>query len=260
VAEPRRLTERRGWAFALVVGIIKPLLLVYTRPTWTNGDRIPSYGGAVLAANHVSHLDPLTFAHFVYDQGRLPRYLAKAALFDVFFVGTILRSTGQIPVQRLSSEASHAFSAAVAAVESGRIVVVYPEGTLTRQPQLWPMVGKTGAARIALSSGVPVIPVAQWGAQDVLYPYAKWPRLLPRKRVYAKAGEPVPLDDLREAQVTPEVLREATDRIMEAITSLLEDIRGEQAPTERFDPRKAGVRLTGNPRADEVRRWRRRTR
>ncbi|MDX6325578.1 MAG: hypothetical protein QOK15_1932 [Nocardioidaceae bacterium] len=254
------MTERRGWAFALVIGIVKPLLLVFTHRTWLNGERIPSYGGAVVAANHTSHLDPLTFAHFLCDQGRLPRYLAKAVLFDVFFVGTILRSTGQIPVHRLSRDASRAFSAAVDAVEQGRIVVVYPEGTLTREPDLWPMVGKTGAARIALSSGVPVIPVAQWGAQDILYPYAKRPRLLPRKHIVANAGEPVPLDDLRAAPVTPEVLREATDRIMDAITSLLEEIRDEKAPAERFDPRQAGVRLTGNPHADASRRRRRRGR
>lgn len=258
MAEPRRLTERRGWAFALVVGIVKPLLLLFTRRTWLGGEHIPSYGGAVVAANHTSHLDPLTFAHFLYDQGRLPRYLAKAGLFDVLLVGTILRSTGQIPVHRMSTDASHAFSSAVEAVGKGRVVVVYPEGTLTRQPDLWPMVGKTGAARIALSSGVPVIPVAQWGAQEILYPYAKRPRLLPRKHIYAKAGPPVGLDDLREAAITPDVLREATDRIMDAITSLLEDIRGEQAPAERFDPRRAGVRLTGNPHT--AKRRRRRTR
>ena len=104
----------------------------------------PRRGGAVLVANHASHLDPLTFAHFVHEQGRVPRYLAKAALFDVFFAGWVLRSSGQIPVHRLSSDASRAFDAAVAAVREGKLVVVYPEGTLTRDPDLWPMVGKTG--------------------------------------------------------------------------------------------------------------------
>lgn len=260
MAERRRLTEHGGWAWALAIAIVKPLLLAFTRRTWIDGRQIPSYGGAVVAANHTSHLDPLTFAHFLYDQGRLPRYLAKAALFDVFFVGTILRSTGQIPVRRMSADASHAFSSAVEAVGKGRLVVVYPEGTLTRQPELWPMVGKTGAARIALSSGVPVIPVAQWGAQEILYPYAKRPRLLPRKRIYAKAGAPVDLDDLRGGPINPDTLHEATDRIMDAITALLEDIRGEKAPAERFDPRVAGVRLTGNPHAGGARHRRRRTR
>jgi 1-acyl-sn-glycerol-3-phosphate acyltransferase len=239
--------ERRSWAWVLAVAIVKPLLLLFTRHTWVDGMKIPAEGGVVIAANHASHLDPLTFAHVVYDHGRLPRYLAKAALFDVFFVGTVLRSTGQIPVFRLSADATRAFSAAVEAVGRGQAVVVYPEGTLTRQPDLWPMAGKTGAARIALASGVPVVPVAQWGAHEILYPYARWPRLLPPKRVYAKVGDPVDLDDLRGQEITPQVLRIATDRIMDAITELLEDIRGEEAPAERYDARRTGVRQIGNP-------------
>jgi 1-acyl-sn-glycerol-3-phosphate acyltransferase len=241
------MRERRGWAFALGVAVLKPLLLAFTRHEWTDGDKIPAEGGAVLAANHVSHVDPATFAHLVYDHGRLPRFLAKAELFDVPVAGRIITSMGQIPVRRLTTDASLAFSAAVNAVEEGKIVIVYPEGTITRQADLWPMVGKTGAARIALTAGVPLIPVAQWGAQDILWPYAKRPRLVPPKRVYAKVGDPVDLDDLRGLPLTPEVLRLATDRTMTAITLLLEDIRGEQAPSERYDPRKKGVREIGNP-------------
>jgi 1-acyl-sn-glycerol-3-phosphate acyltransferase len=254
------MQERRGWAWLLAIGIVKPLLLTFTRHRWIDGEKLPAEGGAVVAANHVSHLDPLTFAHVIHDHGRLPRYLAKAALFDVFFVGRILRATAQIPVYRMSADATRAFSAAVEAVGRGQLVVVYPEGTLTRQPDLWPMTGRTGAAHIGLVSGVPVIPVAQWGAQEILYPYASRPRLLPRKTVHAKVGDPVDLDDLRGKEITPAVLHEATERIMDAITALLEDIRGETAPPERFDPRRAGVRLTGNPHARERHRPRRKTR
>jgi 1-acyl-sn-glycerol-3-phosphate acyltransferase len=249
VTKPRTMQEPRGWAWVLVIAIVKPLLVAFTRHHWVDGEKLPAEGGVVVAANHVSHIDPLTFAHLLHDHGRLPRYLAKAVLFDVFFVGRVLRATGQIPVLRLTPDATRAFSAAVEAVGRGRMVVVYPEGTLTRQQDLWPMTGRTGAARIALAADVPVIPVAQWGAQDILYPYARRPRLFPRKTVHAKVGDPVDLDDLRSKETTPEVLREATDRIMDAITSLLEDIRGEKAPPERFDPRVAGVRLTGNPHA-----------
>ena len=248
MGKPRRMRERRGWGFAVAVAIVKPVLLLLTRHRWIGGDKIPAEGGAVLVANHVSHVDPLTFAHLVYDHGRLPRYLAKAGLFDVFFVGAVLRNTGQIPVYRQSADAAKAFSAAVDAVRRGRLVVVYPEGTLTRQPELWPMVGKTGAARIALTSDVPVIPVAQWGAQEILYPYAKRPKLFPRHTVHAKVGDSVDLDDLRALPTSPENLRIATDRIMDAITELLADIRQEEPPAERFDPRKAGVRETGDPR------------
>ena len=247
MAKPRRMRERRGWAFSLGVAILKPLLLLFTRPQWTDGHKIPAEGGAVIAANHVSHVDPATFAHFIYDHGRLPRFLAKAELFDVPVAGRIITAMGQIPVRRLSADASLAFSSAGEAVEQGKLVIVYPEGTITRQTELWPMVGKTGAARIALTAGVPLVPVAQWGAQELLWPYAKRPRLLPPKRVYAKAGDPVDLDDLRGLPLTPEVLRLATDRTMDAITLLLEDLRGETAPSERYDPRKKGVRPIGNP-------------
>src|SRR3954468_13745387 len=252
--------ERRGWAFTLCVAILKPLLLLLTKRDWIGGENIPAKGGAVIAANHASHIDPLTFAHFIWDHGRLPRYLAKAGLWDVRVLGAIMRDTGQIPVYRASTDASKAFSAAVEAVKSGKIVIVYPEGTLTRQAELWPMVGKTGAARIALAADVPVIPVAQWGAQEILYPYAKRPHLLPPKLVHARAGDPVDLEDLRRLEPTPEVLHRATERIMDAITALLEEIRGETAPRERFDPRRAGVRLTGNPRPQDTHRPRRRTR
>lgn len=261
MSKPRRMAERRGFAWALAISIVKPVLLATTRHEWVDGEKIPAAGGAVVAANHVSHADPLTFAHLVHDHGRLPRFLAKSELFDVFFVGTILRATGQIPVFRLSADATRAFSAAVDAVGQGRLVVVYPEGTLTRQPDLWPMTGRSGAAHIGLVAGVPVIPVAQWGAQEILYPYASRPSLFPRKTVHAKVGDPVDLDDLRGQEITPALLREATERIMDAITRLLEDIRDESAPAERYDPRRAGVRLTGNPNADDRRRrLRRRTR
>jgi 1-acyl-sn-glycerol-3-phosphate acyltransferase len=250
VTMSRRVGEPMGWGFRLAAAVVVPASVVLTRREWECGERIPRSGGAVVAANHVSHADPLTFAHFVYGQGRLPRFLAKAELFEVRFIGAVLRSMGQIPVFRLTTDAALAFRAAVDAVRSGKIIIVYPEGTLTRQPELWPMAGKTGAARIALTADVPVIPVAQWGAHEILYPYAARPSLWPRKQVRARAGAPVDLDDLRGRPLTPEVLAEATDRIMDAITALLEELRGEPAPTDRFDPRRAGVRPIGNPNLD----------
>lgn len=247
MGEPRRTRERRGWAFTVGVVIVKPLLLAFTRPSWRGGEHLPATGGAVLVANHASHLDPLTFTHFVHEHGRVPRYLAKAALFDVFFVGAVLRGSGQIPVRRLTADASAAFDAAVQAVKEGKLVVVYPEGTLTRDPGLWPMAGKTGAARIALAAGAPVIPAAQWGAHRILYPYAKRPRLWPPARVEVLAGPPVDLDEFRDHPITPELLHAATERIMDTVTTLLEEIRQEKAPAVRYDPRRSGVRQIGNP-------------
>lgn len=239
--------QRLGWAFAFCVAVLRPLLLVLTRRDWRDTDKLPAHGGCVLVANHVSHLDPLTYAHFVYDSGRLPRFLAKAEVMDVPVLGAILKSAGQIPVYRQSQTASASYRAAVAAVEKGECVVVYPEGTITRDPNLWPMVGKTGAARIALSTGCPVVPTAQWGAQHILPPYAKTPRLFPRKVVRVRVGQPVDLGDLRDKVLTPTVLREATERIVAAIATLLAEIRQEPAPGTPFDPTVMRVPLTGNP-------------
>ena len=244
----RPLGEKRGWAFNIAVPILKPTLLATTKHTWIDGEKIPATGGCILVLNHVSHIDPLTAAHIVYDHGRKPRYLAKSGLFKNKALGYFLRGAGQIPVERLSKNAKGAFDAAVAAVESGECVVVYPEGTLTRDPGLWPMQGKTGAARIALETGCPVVPIGQWGAHDLLYPYAKKPHLFPRTQITMKVGDPVPLEDLRAEPISNEVINEATRRIMDALTGLVAELRHEEPPAERFDPRTAGVRATGDPR------------
>ena len=258
MAKPRPMREHKGVGFTIGVLLLKPLLWTFTRHRWIDGTKLPESGGVVVVANHASHVDPVTFAHFMWDHGRLPRYLAKAALFDIRVLGWLLRDMGQIPVHRESSDASAAFSSAVRAVEEGKAVIVYPEGTLTRDPDLWPMVGRTGAARIALRTGAPVVPVAQWGAHHLLYPYSARPQLFPPTRILIKVGDPVDLEDLRARPVTPETIHEATGRIMAAITALLEELRGEQAPAERFDPRRAGVRTIGNPHSDK-RHARRRT-
>jgi len=243
----RKLQQKRGWVFALAASVLKPLFFLTTKPEWHDGLKIPATGGCVIVLNHVTKIDPLTAAHFLYDHGRLPRYLAKADLFEKQPLKKIMVDAGQIPVHRLSANAVGAFDAAVAAVKAGECIVVYPEGTITRDPGMWPMKGKSGAARIALATGCPVIPVGHWGAHELLPPYSKKPDLFPRKKIVVKAGDPVDLDDLLDKEPTGAVINEATDRIMAAITSLVEDIRGEKAPPERFDPRRAGVSEIGNP-------------
>ena len=247
----RKLQQKRGWAWNIAVPLVKPLLLATTTRTWVGGEKLPETGGCIVVFNHVSHVDPLIAAHFVYDHGRLPRYLAKSGLFKNKALAGFLRAAGQIPVERLTKSAVGAYDAAVAAVRNGECVVVYPEGTLTRDPAQWPMTGKTGAARIALETGCPVIPVGQWGPQQLLAPYAKRPHLFPRKHITMRAGDPVDLSDLVASPRTPEVVQQATDRIMAALTEQVALIRGEAAPAERFDPRRAGVRQIGNPNKKE---------
>jgi len=244
----RRFQEdRQGWAWTLGLVIIKPILLMTTKHRWIDGEKIPAEGGFLLVLNHISEVDPLIVAHIVWDHGRIPHYLAKAGLFKNRFLGFFLRSAGQIPVFRASRDAVGAYDAAVAAVRGGKCVVVYPEGTITRDPGLWPMVGKSGAARIALATGAPVIPVGQWGAQELLAPYAKRPDLFPRKLITMKVGDPIDLSDLTSQEQTPATVAAVTDRIMATLTDLVEQVRGESAPAERFNPRTAGVKEFGNP-------------
>jgi 1-acyl-sn-glycerol-3-phosphate acyltransferase len=246
----RHLQEgRRGWAWGIAVPIVKPILLATTKRRWIDGEKIPAEGGFLLVINHISEVDPFIVAHIVWDHGRVPRYLAKAGLFKNKLLGFFLRAAGQIPVYRASKNAVGAYDAAVAAVRAGQCVVVYPEGTITRDPDLWPMVGKSGAARIALATGAPVVPIGQWGAQQLLAPYAKRPDLFPRKLITMKVGDPVDLSELVGDQ-SGAAVTEATKRIMAALTDLVADVRGETAPVERFNPRTAGVKEFGNPHKD----------
>ena len=244
-------TRALPFAYRFVVAILRPLLMVLTKRDWRGAENLPATGGFVATPNHLSYIDPLSFAHFLVDNDHAPYFLGKESVFRVPVVGAILRGAEQIPVYRNTGKAADAFRAAVAAVEAGKCVGVYPEGTLTRDPDVWPMVGKTGAARIALTTRCPVIPIAQWGPQEVLEPYGKRPHLLPRKTMRVTAGPPVDLSDLYGQPVTGVLLREATDRIMAAITAQLETIRGEKAPAERFDARKHGLPETGKFRREQ---------
>lgn len=237
-----------GFWFWFAVVILKPLLLMVTGRDWRHRERVPRQGGVVVVTNHNSHLDPLVVAHFLWDLKRPVRFLAKSSMFDVPFVGMVVRGAKQIPVYRETTEAGASVRAAVAAVQQGECVVVYPEGTLTRDPGLWPMVGKSGAARIALTAGCPVIPLVHWGANELLAPYSTRPHLLPRKTMHVTVGDPVDIDDLRGRPMDAALLKEATDRIMAAITQLLAELRQEEPPAQRFDPRSAGVPVIGNPR------------
>ncbi|MFG2136232.1 lysophospholipid acyltransferase family protein [Streptomyces sp. NPDC048650] len=236
--------RRIGFWYRLAAVICKPPLLVLFKRDWQGMEHIPADGGFITAVNHNSYLDPLSYAHYQYNTGRVPRFLAKSGLFKSGFVGLMMRGTGQIPVYRETTDAATAFRAAVAAIDKGECVAFYPEGTLTRDPAMWPMQGKTGAARVALLTKAPVIPVAQWGANAAMPPYAKENKLqlLPRKTLKVKAGPPVDLSAFYGKEPTAEVLRAVTETIMAAITEQLAEVRGEPAPAEPYDYRKAIAR------------------
>ena len=235
---------RSNLAYRNVARIVRTFLYATTRPDWHGAEHLPREGGFIAVANHLTEVDPLTFAHYLWDNGHVPRVLAKSSLFRIPVVGRVLLATGQIPVHRETAAAGDSLRSAVAAIGEGECVAVFPEGTLTRDPDLWPMVGRTGVARLALTTRAPVVPVAQWGMQDLLGRYAKVLRPFPRKKVTVVAGPPVDLSDLYDRPHDTATLREATERVMTAITGLLEQVRGEQAPAERFDMRRK--RATGD--------------
>jgi 1-acyl-sn-glycerol-3-phosphate acyltransferase len=237
----RRVPLRRlGFWYGLAACILKPLTWAFMKKDWRGLEHVPREGGVILAVNHISHADPIAVADYVvYGTGRIARFLAKSTLFQrPPLVSHVMRGAGQIPVHRHTADASLALRDAVAALQNGECVAIYPEGTVSRDPAKWPMLAKTGVARLALLSGVPVVPVAQWGAEEILDSYrTKGLHLLPRHTMHIVAGPPVDLAKYAGKELTADVLRGATDEIMRAVTALLEDLRGEKAPSGFFDAR-----------------------
>lgn len=229
-----------------LIKALNAVLAPLSRRDWAGQERLPATGGVIVVANHISNADPLALGQFLAYSGRWPRFLAKSSLFTVPGLGRLLRRVGQIPVERGSSRSADALAAARVALEEGQAVVVYPEGTITDDPDLWPMRGRTGAARLALATFCPVVPVGQWGAEEFLRGrQLGLPRFWARPVLRAKVGPPVPLDDLRGRPLDAALLAEATERIMAALTALVEELRGEPAPAVRYDPRAGGRPATG---------------
>lgn len=224
-----------------------PLLKIISKPVWRGVENIPQSGPMIAICNHISYVDPLIFAHFLYRNGRAVRFLGKASLFRLPVIGWVLRSAEQVPVEReVKGSSSVVLSHAAAFLEAGHCLGVYPEGTLTRDEGHWPMVAKTGLARIAVTTKVPVIPCAQWGAIEILAPYSKRPKLWPRTKVTVVAGKPLDFSPWYGKEENHEAMVEATAYAMSAITLLLEEIRGESAPDKVFDPHQSNFPNIGN--------------
>jgi 1-acyl-sn-glycerol-3-phosphate acyltransferase len=219
--------------------ILWPLIQVGMKHDWhgqENIKNIPADQGLILAINHLSYADIFADSLFAYEAGRYPVFLAKSSLFDIKVLGTIIRKLGQLPVYRGQTDAALVLRDAEQGIKNGACVIFYPEATVTRDPDQWPMVAKTGAARLALATGAPVIPIAHWGAQKIL-PYGSFrPHLVPRTTVQVTAGPPVDLSEFEGQPPTPAVLRAATEKIMKDITALLAGIRGETPPDEPYHP------------------------
>ena len=230
-------TAKSQATFVLVAAIVRTAMNAMMNKKWEGLENLPA-GGFIAAPNHCTEIDPLIVGHLLYNQKRAPHFLAKAGLFKVPVLGAVLRATRQIPVERSTAGANRSLQLAQEIVADGGAIIIYPEGTLTRDPALWPMRGHTGAARLALEAGIPVVPIAHWGAHEVLPRYAKRFHLFPRKTSRVMVGKPVDLSQYAGRPLDKATLSAATETIMDAVTALLASIRGEEPPAERWDPSK----------------------
>src|SRR5580658_3142904 len=223
--------------------ILRPTIRALMKHDWHGQENIPSSGGVIIAANHLSYADVLAVSLFCDQAGRYPTFLAKSSLFKIKVLGPILVRLGQLPVYRGQSDAALVLRDAEQGVKDGACVIFYPESTVTRDPASWPMVAKTGVARLALATGAPVVPVAHWGAQDVLSYGSIRPHVVPRKTVHILAGPPVDLSEFAGLPIDNKTMRAATDKIMADVTALLGKLRGEDPPAEPHHPAVARRKL-----------------
>lgn len=230
VGGERVAAGRLGFWRRFAVVVVKPPLLLLTKRTWRGAEHLPAAGGVIVVANHVSHADPLAVAHFVYDAGRWPQFLGKQSVFDVPVIGWLLHRVRQIPVKRGTVDAARALDSAVAAVRAGAAVVIYPEGTTTRHPDLWPMRGRTGVARLWQETGAPVVPVVSWGPQAIFDPRTGKLRPRPRTPVTVVAGPAIDLSTYQDAPATAAAMYAITETVMLRLRDLLAEVRGVPAP------------------------------
>lgn len=208
---------------------VAELALVPPMQLWFNWrleglEKIPAQGPVIVAGNHLSYVDPLAHGYFVVKAGRRPRFLAKQELFDAPFVGTVLRGARQISVERGTGDRSPLEDAGLA-VERGEVVVIYPEGTTTTTHEDFsPGRGKTGAVRLAVATGVPILPVATWGGQFV------WRRsgrqsLTFGRPIWVVAGEPFDPSERLDGEPDVQRIRTLTDDLMGELDKLVADLR-----------------------------------
>lgn len=203
--------------------VVLPPISLWFKWRFEGLSNVPTEGPALVAGNHISYFDPLAHGYFIEKAGRRPRFLAKTELYRNPFLRKVLNGARQIPVRRGSGDRAPV-EAALGALKEGEVVVVYPESTVTRNEDFSPMHGKSGIARLALASGVPVIPLAVWGSQHV------WPRsgtksLKFRRPIWVKAGPPLDFSVYEEEPDHPEVLRKVTDLVMGELSLLVDDLR-----------------------------------
>ena len=239
---PRKRTKERPptamgrfW-LRLAAIVFYPVTTLLSRVRVHGLANIPATGPALLVLNHVSHLDPLYDGVTVHRAARIPRFMAKNTLWNVPVLRNVLTGVEQIPVFRRTADARKSLEAAHDSLESGKIVIIYPDGTVTKDPEGWPMNPKAGVARLALEHDVPIVPAARWGTRDIYDHYSKKFRPLPRKTVHVRIGEPLDLGEYRNRAADPQVLREISELAMGRVRELLGEIREEEPPADFYSP------------------------
>jgi 1-acyl-sn-glycerol-3-phosphate acyltransferase len=236
VANAKRRPEKTP-PFRALAGILIPPVSAIAKLEIIDGAKVPTSGAVIISPNHINELDPVLVGYALWRLGRAPHFLAKASLFTVPVLGWFLRKTGQVAVERAgTARGSDPLAEGRRLTAEGLAVVVYPEGSLTRQPDLWPMRGKSGAVRLALENNIPLVPVAHWGDHQIMQRYGKKLKLFPRRTVRVKFGDPVDLGAFLGPHPDSATLNEATNRVMLAITELLADLRGETPPERLWNP------------------------
>jgi 1-acyl-sn-glycerol-3-phosphate acyltransferase len=204
--------------YRVMEGALRPPFRLWFNWRFEGLEEVPATGPLIVAGNHLSYLDPFAHAYFVVEAGRRPRFLAKRELFDNRLLGVVLRGANQIPVDRVRG-GREPLEAAARALAEGEVVVIYPEGTsATSDPAFLPGRGKTGAVRLSLRTGVPILPVATWGGQYVWRRSGRQ-RLTFGRPIWLRAGERFDPTDLAGAGGEPDV-RGATDELMRRLTDL----------------------------------------
>lgn len=217
--------------------IVRPANMLMMRRDWKGQENLPDTG-MILAVNHISDLDPLYMGHMVYSTGRLPHFLAKKELFELPAVGKLITSMKQIPVDRAGRSIDSLKMAEEVLARDG-VIIIYPEGTTTKDPDMWPQIGRLGMIRLALTTGAPVIPVGQWGVHETLPKGDKLPKLFPRRTSAIRVGTESDLEWLRTmGKPGQRDVTDATEQVMSEITDLMAPLREGTPPETRYNPAK----------------------
>ncbi len=231
------MTHKLTGFYRFARGVFRTFMVPWTKIDVEGLEKLPREGGYLLVCNHLSNIDALCLLWVMMKADIPVRIMAKAELFKVPLLGGAMRQMRLLPVNRRAKDPGAILASAAQALREGECVAIYPEGTLTMDPDLWPMRIKTGAARLALDTGAKVIPFIHWGEHKIMYPEKLRIDFRPRRRVSVRIGDPIVLEDLRHesGSADHEAVEEATRRIQKVMIDEVAILRGEEPPAGVWD-------------------------